>query len=141
MVYFGRKLPLRSNNLTQRDGTASSNFIKSPAATGLVLLFLIWHAFFVTATHFHRDVRPGATTAACEVNAGRDDGGEQPGVATAHAQCLLCRLQRNFICDLEQGIHATLAPPAEELRRASFTRPFHSRTSFLTPSGRAPPTA
>lgn len=128
--------------MTQKKGTASTSLIKSPAATGLVLLFLVCHAFFVTATHFHRDLGHGAEAAASlGLSAGREDGGEQPDVATAHAQCLLCRLQRNFICDLEQGIPATLAPPAVSLRRGVHPAAVHTRTSFLAPSGRAPPSA
>lgn len=106
-----------------------------------MLLFLIWHAFFVSATHFHRDVRPGATPATLGLSAGGDEGAEQTNVATNHAQCLLCRLQRNFICDLEQGIPATPAPPADKVCHANLTTSIHSRTSFLVPSGRAPPSA
>ena len=113
--------------------------VRSPAAAGLVLLFLICHAFLVSATHFHRDVRPGARTTTIGLSAGSDEGTESSSVAFNHAQCLLCRLQRNFICDLEQGIPATLAPPADTLRREDPTTPFHSRAFYLTHSGRGPP--
>ena len=113
--------------------------MRSPAATGLVLLFLICHAFLVSATHFHRDVRPGARTTTVGLSAGSDEGTEPSSVAFNHAQCLLCRLQRNFICDLEQGIPAMPAPPADSPRREDLTAHFHSRTFYLTRSGRGPP--
>lgn len=113
--------------------------VRSPAAAGLLLLFLICHAFIVSTTHFHRDVRPGARAATVGVIAGSDEGTEPSSVAFNHAQCLLCRLQRNFICDLEQGIPAIPAPPAGTLRREDLTTPFHSRALYLTHSGRGPP--
>ena len=106
-----------------------------------MLLFLICHAFLVSATHFHRDARPGAPAATVGVSAGSDEGTAPASVAFNHAQCLLCRLQRNFICDLEQGIPAMPAPPADTLRRESLTTPLHSPTFYLTHFGRGPPSA
>lgn len=125
--------------MTEKHGTRNTLFFKSPAATGLVLLFLICHAFLASATHFHRDVRPGVSPVALGLSAGGDEDATQPNVATGHAQCLLCRLQRNFVCELEQGIPATLAPPAVAFTRGLHADTIHSRESFLTPSGRGPP--
>ena len=122
-----------------RIGTGSSSVVRSPAAAGLLLLFLICHAFLVSATHFHRDARPGAPAATVGPSAGHDEGTEPSSVAFNHAQCLLCRLQRNFICDLEQGIPSMPAPPADIVRREDLTAPSHSRTFYLTHSGRGPP--
>lgn len=127
--------------MTEKHAARTTLFFKSPAATGLVLLFLICHAFLATTTHFHRDVRPGAAPVTLGLSAGGDEGATQPNVANGHAQCVLCRLQRNFVCDLEQGIPTTLAPLARDTTRAVRAAAIHSRVSFLAPSGRAPPSA
>jgi hypothetical protein len=84
-------------------------------------------------------VRPDATSATVGPSAGSDEGTEPSSVAFNHAQCLLCRLQRNFICELEQGIPSMSAPPADIVRREDLTAPSHSRTFYLTHSGRGPP--
>jgi hypothetical protein len=121
---------------------ASRSLKKSPTATGFVLLFLIWHAFFVSATHLHRDARleiPATTVGHNSVGSPQD--ADQSPVAITHAQCLLCRLQRNFICDLEQAMPATLAPPASMPCWEILQPSPHSETSTLSPSGRAPPFA
>lgn len=106
-----------------------------------MLLFLICHAFVISATHFHRDVRPGAQSVTLGLTAGGEDDATQPNAATGHAQCLLCRLQRNFVCDLEQGIPAMPAPRAVAATTHVHAAATHASISFLKPSGRAPPSA
>jgi len=100
-----------------------------------VLLLVFGHAVFAGATHFHR-----VSTQAGEspVSAHRDeaDGGSQ---AQGHLQCVLCRLQRQFVSDHRPSGPRLVVPasPAEGYagRHAVAT----SDTHPLLRQGRAPP--
>lgn len=112
--------------------------VRSRFAAGLVLLFLTAHAFVASATHFHRPA-PAAADPAQTVLRGLEEGGEGTPLAGGDAQCLLCRLQRDFASGVPNAA-VTLAPPQfdalnyEPLQNASA----HAARSHLY-SGRAPP--
>lgn len=108
---------------------------------GLALLFFIAHAFVVGATHLHRldfaaQVRPDVH-ASLGADAARDDGADAGG----HAQCLLCRLQRNLVADLAAPGLPVAAPLTQFV--GSSVRPLRpfSDATLLSPPGRAPPLA
>jgi hypothetical protein len=103
------------------------------------LLILVAHAFLVSATHFHRTERVGKSLAAFSLSAedfSKSDGGLE---SNSHAQCLLCRLQRNFVAELSSPASFSAVAlqklPAKEISSASA----HSNGAFLLPAGRAPP--
>jgi hypothetical protein len=105
----------------------------------LVLLALIWHAFLVSSTHVHRvhsalDVSSIASMSVRE--------GAEPAPASGnHTQCLLCRLQRNFISDQLDSAPVIAAPEAQATGHADASAKRGSASYFLAPSGRAPPFA
>ena len=104
-----------------------------------MLLALVCHAFLVGATHFHRVQKAEGAPSAAAIS--RQGGGEQSPPSGGHAQCLLCRLQRNFISDLQHSAPALAAPVCEAAGRADLpATPAHG-AYFPAPSGRAPPLA
>lgn len=113
----------------------------SPLATALVLLVLTGHAFAVSATHFHAPREPLPATCADGSQVGHLERTETSQPAGAHEQCLLCRLQHNFISDLRHSAPALDAPPAEALGRARSSAAAARRAHLLARPGRAPPPA
>jgi hypothetical protein len=115
-------------------------FVRSRAAVGLLLLALTAHAFVASTTHFHRLPQLGATPAPTilQNGEGRADGARLGG---DEKQCLLCRLQRNFVSDLQQAAIVIAPLPA----RAQVHEPLHKTAAragtVLLRQGRAPPTA
>jgi hypothetical protein len=98
------------------------------------------HAFVASTTHFHRlagATAPGYSGAALSANEKTQD----TPPAGSHSQCLICRLQRNFISDLQQTISTVAAPPATALVFDTLTDTSVRSAQFLSPSGRAPPHA
>ncbi|MCA1634333.1 MAG: hypothetical protein LC802_11740 [Acidobacteria bacterium] len=111
----------------------------SPFATSLVLLALIWHAFLVSSTHIHRVQSSEDELAVASM--GSSGGAEHAPPSGGHAQCLLCRLQRNFISDLQHTVPAIAAPATEAQGDAELPSPPASAAHLLLPSGRGPPLA
>jgi hypothetical protein len=109
--------------------------------TALMLLVLTGHAFVVSATHFHR-ARPSAPAAADRgPQFNLPQGAQEAPPAGGHEQCLLCRLQRNLVSDLQHYVSTLPTPQAESLGRFnSFDAPAR-RAHLLARSGRAPPPA
>jgi hypothetical protein len=113
-------------------------FVRSRAA-GVLLLVLTAHAFVAGATHFHRLPQPGASAAQQVALGGDKDGGGGAPLGGDERQCLLCRLQRNFVTDQPQATVVIVAPPAwapvpEHLHEASARE---GAANLLR--GRAPP--
>ncbi|MET0649761.1 MAG: hypothetical protein ABW208_24375 [Pyrinomonadaceae bacterium] len=111
--------------------------VRSRAAVGLLLLALTAHAFVAGTTHFHRIAQPGALPAHA-VQRGQERGHDAP-LAGDEKQCLLCRLQRNLVSDLQHETVVLAPPPAwtpshERLHQVA-ARP----GSALLRQGRAPP--
>lgn len=112
--------------------------MRSRGAAGLLLLALTAHAFVAGSTHFHRLAQPGAGPARAAAQSGEGRGSGAP-LAGDEKQCLLCRLQRDFISDLQ---HAALliAPP---LARTQGHELLHEQVALSGPvllrQGRAPP--
>ena len=117
----------------------AQRFVRSRAAAGLLLLALTAHAFVAGTTHFHRLSQPGANPAQVALQNGEGRGQGAP-LGGEEKQCLLCRLQRNLVSDLQ---HATLvigAPPAStHVHELSHEVPARPGTARLR-RGRAPPT-
>ena len=112
----------------------------SPTASG-VLLFLFVHAFLVTATHGYRFGRVSLPETRTEVAVvdGKDLSRE-PEVG-GHSQCLLCRLQRNFIADL-QKTSQPIGPLSQKIRGRELPAGISPvARPFSVPAGRAPPLA
>jgi hypothetical protein len=109
--------------------------------TALMLLVLTGHAFVVSASHFHRGRQPFNAASAREAQVGLPDSAQSALLAGGHEQCLLCRLQRNLVADLQHATPTLGAPRAaaqDPERRFDAHLP---RPALLAPSGRAPPSA
>jgi hypothetical protein len=124
--------------LGEKLSSQAQKFVRSRAAAGLLLLALTAHAFVAGATHFHRLPQPGASPAQTSFQNGEGRGGGTP-LGSDEKQCLLCRLQRNLVTDLQHAALVVAAPPAwtpdyELLHEASA----REGTLILT-QGRAPP--
>ncbi|HEV3468053.1 MAG TPA: DUF2946 family protein [Pyrinomonadaceae bacterium] len=113
----------------------------SPVTTALVLLVLTGHAFVVSATHFHTARQSGPAAFACGTHAAEHAEAQTPTPAGTHEQCLLCRLQHNFVSDLRDSAPVLDAPPAEALGRVRSLDASARGAHLLAPSGRAPPPA
>lgn len=105
---------------------------------GLLLLVVTAHAFVAGATHFHHSPLSGAQDARAAAHG--SEGGEQNAPqATDEARCLLCRLQRSFVSDL-QNLTASVTPPHAAAH--GFNSPHRvsaCAARSLLPPGRAPP--
>jgi hypothetical protein len=119
-------------------GIQAQRFVRSRAVAGLVLLALVAHAFFAVSTHFHRPAQAGASMAHAALHSEEGRGGEAP-LGGEEKQCLLCRLQRNLVSDLQHATLVIAAPPsrtpAHELFHDAAARP----CAVLLRQGRAPP--
>lgn len=112
--------------------------VRSRAAAGLLLLALTAHAFVAGTTHFHRLSQPGASHPQTAVRSGGGRGQDAP-LTGDERQCLLCRLQRNLVSDLQ---HATLVITPTAVRTPGHDL-FHEVAARPGPAlfrqGRAPP--
>ena len=116
----------------------AQKFVRSRAAAGLLLLALTAHAFVAGATHFHRLPQPGANPARVTFQNGEDRGGGAP-LGADERQCLLCRLQRNLVTDLQHAALVIAAPPAWTPGHAFLHEASAREGSLLLRQGRAPP--
>jgi len=112
--------------------------VRTRGAVGLLLLALTAHAFVASATHFHVRELTDAQTAQAAVHG---DEGSDRGVPLSgdEAQCLLCRLQRSFVSDLQSATLAFAPPSADALGHASPRNVTTLASRSLLPPGRAPP--
>jgi hypothetical protein len=104
-----------------------------------VLLVLLAHAFFVSATHFH-NFSGLDTSRAVGAAASRLDESRKAPLANGEEQCLVCRLQRNFNNGLMR--HATPEVVALDAKSAAFAALEQTSTPaarILSAKGRAPP--
>jgi hypothetical protein len=108
-------------------------------ATSLLLLALFGHAFVVSATHLHRV--PLADGASASAGVGERGEAEQSPASGSHAECLLCRLQRNYVSDLQHTTPEIAAPERQSQGRPGSRAVSTSSAHFLAPSGRGPPHA
>jgi hypothetical protein len=119
----------------------SGNFGRWSPAASVLLLVLFAHAFLVNATHCHRFARSSAPgTEHGSGLSGREDTG-RPTEAGGDAQCVLCRLQRNFVTDF-QRVSTPVGPARQECQR--YCQPpalSNNARAFSVPQGRAPPLA
>jgi hypothetical protein len=109
--------------------------------TAVVLLVLTGHAFIVSASHFHRVRQPTTAASAGEVQVGRPASAQSAPLAGGHEQCLLCRLQRNLVADLQHAAPMPVAPRAVALDPDRRFDAHVRQPALLAPSGRAPPSA
>lgn len=105
----------------------------------LALLALLLHAALAGATHFHRIGRglsPSPHTVAASPN------GESAATfeTAGHAQCLLCRLQRDLASGLSNAGPATIEPPPSALPIEAVARDARRNLFPGVAHGRAPPT-
>ena len=115
-------------------------FVRGRAAAGMLLLALTAHAFVASATHFHRLADPGPRPAQAALRSRGGDGPHAP-LAGEDARCLLCRLQRNFVSNLQSAAVVVAAPSAVGLDYEALQK-ISPRTAFAPRSpGRAPPLA
>lgn len=113
-------------------------FIRPRAAAGLLLLVVTAHAFVASATHFHHRAVSNAHVGRAAVH-GSEGGGQSAPLATDEARCLLCRLQRSFVSDLQNST-VSLTPPHADTYGFNSLRKVSARAArSLLPSGRAPP--
>jgi hypothetical protein len=104
----------------------------------MLLLALTAHAFVASATHFHSLPQLGAGPAQVALQDANGEGNGSP-LGSDEKQCLLCRLQRNFVTDLHQAALLINAPAA----RTPEPEPLHEAEARAGAprlrQGRAPP--
>lgn len=113
-------------------------FVRPRAAAGLLLLVVTAHAFVASATHFHQRALSGARDARAAVH-GSEGGGQSAPLAADESRCLLCRLQRSFVSDLQNSAASVEPPPADTLGFNSLRKVSARSALSLLPSGRGPP--
>lgn len=113
-------------------------FVRSRAAAGLLLLALTAHAFVAGATHFHRLPQVGAIPARVALQNGEDRGESTP-LGGDEKQCLLCRLQRNLVSDLQHATVVIAAPTASTPVHEQLHEAAARAGSLRLRQGRAPP--
>jgi hypothetical protein len=108
----------------------------------LVLLTLFVHAFLASATHFHRfSWNEGVAAGQTETSARGREEATRRADAAGHAQCLTCRLQRNFVAECQKTSRLA-EPELRDVPTARKPQPFPVTVqSFSVPAGRAPPLA
>jgi hypothetical protein len=112
--------------------------VRSRAAVGLLLLVVTAHALVAGATHFHVRALPHARATQAALQ-GDEEGSRGVPLAGDEAQCLLCRLQRSFVSDL-QSTTFSVASPSTEAPGHDALRSVSVRASrSLRPAGRGPP--
>ena len=119
-------------------GRWGKRFVRPRAALGLLLLAVTAHAFVAAATHFHRRAVSGAQASQAAL-CGDDGSGTSAPLAGDEAQCLLCRLQRSFVSDLQCATLAVAPPSTDALNYAALRQVSARASCSLLPSGRAPP--
>lgn len=127
-----------SKGLGEKLSIQARRFVRSRAGVGLLLLALTAHAFVAGATHVHRIPQPGPSPAPAALRSGEDRGESAP-LGGDEKQCLLCRLQRNFISDLHQAAPVVAAPPASAFVHEHLRQSAASAGTVLLQQGRAPP--
>lgn len=110
--------------------------MRGARAVACLLLALFVHAFVVSATHCHR-AEPLGAAAAVSASGGDDVSGL--GETDAHAQCLLCRLQRGFAFDLDSSPLLVGPTPGHAPASGRPAGLAPAARAFGAPSGRAPP--
>lgn len=127
-----------SEGLGERLSIQARKFVRSRAGAGLLLLALTAHAFVAGATHVHRIPQPGPSPAAAALRSGEDRGESAP-LGGEEKQCLLCRLQRNFVSDLQQAAPVVAAPHASTFVHEHLHHAAARAGTVLLRQGRAPP--
>lgn len=123
-------------------GNRNRTSSQAPSRTvGLALLFFVAHAFLASATHFHRTQAVNLTPPQHNLAFSQQTNTDANADSNNHAQCPLCRLQRNLIADLDGGQQPVAGLLPDFIN--ALTRPavIPSNRAFLSPSGRAPPLA
>lgn len=112
--------------------------MRSRRAAGLLLLALTVHAFVASATHFHSLTSPGAQPAQSSFQSNEQRGQNAP-LSGDEKQCLLCRLQQNFVSEVQHAI-IVLAPRPTWTPGYAVLKDVSPRASCtLLRPGRAPP--
>ena len=112
-------------------------FVRPRAAAGL-LLAVTAHAFVAGATHFHHRALSNAHAGHAALH-GSHGGERSAPLSSEEGRCLLCRLQRSFVCDLQNST-ASLEPPPADAHGFNSLRKVSARAArSLLPPGRAPP--
>ncbi len=115
-----------------------NNFLKR-RARGFILLALLAHAFFVSATHFHAAAGLDASRSQGASVARQDETRKAP-LANGEEQCLVCRLQRNFSNGLMRHATPEVAEPlADSVASPSPEQASARSARRLSATGRAPP--
>ena len=116
----------------------AQRFVRSRAAAGLLLVALMAHAFVAGATHLHRLPQPGAGPARVVLQNGEGRGESAP-LGGDERQCLLCRLQRNLVSDLQHAAPVIAPPPALTPVHEHLHEVAARAGTLLLRQGRAPP--
>lgn len=142
-----RVVKLPATNFSRRK-TLELRFKSQSGAAGglrtrraaLVLLALFLHAALAGATHIHQTNR-GLTPPAPDIAAGANEKGHAATDTAGHAQCILCRLQRDLSSGLRNAASAVTEPPPATPRFDA--APLGARHRILRglSHGRAPPLA
>lgn len=114
---------------------------KAHRALRLALLLLVGHAFLAGAAHNHLAGTQVKASPSFASTALGHDGAETGREAARHAECLLCRLQRNLVAELDSPASVVAAPPQKFACAGTSPVSFRPHDSLRAPAGRAPPLA
>jgi hypothetical protein len=103
------------------------------------MLLLVFHAVQASAAHTHLAPNLSAQASSASPCASDGGGGLDSRGLNSHAQCPVCRLQRNLSSNLYNSAPVSIAPPTLRLGvEPVTTEPGHTRPSRAS-AGRAPP--
>ncbi|HVF49730.1 MAG TPA: DUF2946 family protein [Pyrinomonadaceae bacterium] len=135
------ELQTRVTRLRLNGNRNHKNSLAPSRRLGLALLFFVAHAFLASATHFHRSQAADLTPPQHNLSASQQTDTDASADSNTHAQCPLCRLQRNLVADLDAPRQPVAGLLPDSTRALSRPAVIPSNRAFLSPSGRAPPLA
>jgi hypothetical protein len=129
---------LSSGENKMRDGRRGRNKLIS-LVRAFALFSLTAHAALINAIHFHSFTDQHAASSIATLARNHPSDSNRPAEG-GHADCLSCRLQRNFIADVLPP-SVLFDPVSEPLTRQHFFSEPHIQSTYSTFSSRAPPMA
>lgn len=144
MLYSAHaKLVVRVERVRELSFNESQNrkTVASSASVATLLLVLFAHAFWSSATHVHRVATLNGRAPEARLAVSDGSGNSQQTNSGGHAQCVLCRLQRDFVSDPPNSGVALASPKHSSARYLPGSTSPRASDFRSAPSVRGPPVA